>query len=141
MLARMQRRCRPACRRHSPELLPSMKAAGHANPIGREVRGLVSLVLTGAEMPRVGGHMLTRHIKDDRGFVGIPLATDSSPSLDANRAMASGSGSVPAWQNSMLTFLPRPCGPCLNDRNRQPERRAREPGGNNGRSKDEVPCC
>jgi two-component system chemotaxis response regulator CheV len=45
---------------------------------------LVQLVLTDIEMPGMDGYVLTRHIKADNRFKGIPVIMHSSLSADAN---------------------------------------------------------
>jgi two-component system chemotaxis response regulator CheV len=47
----------------------------------------ISLILVDAEMPEMDGYVLTRHIKADTRFAGIPVVMHSSLSSEANRAM------------------------------------------------------
>jgi two-component system chemotaxis response regulator CheV len=51
------------------------------------VSNLISLILTDAEMPEMDGYVLTKKIKSDRRFEGIPVVMHSSLSSDANRSM------------------------------------------------------
>ncbi|MEO1765867.1 chemotaxis protein [Thiobacter aerophilum] len=52
----------------------------------------VSLILTDAEMPEMDGYVLTKQIKSDRRFEGIPIIMHSSLSSEANRAMGQAVG-------------------------------------------------
>lgn len=61
--------------------------AAHAVQSGRDLRDEVQLILTDAEMPEMDGYMLTRNIKSDSRFDGIPVVMHSSLSSEANRAM------------------------------------------------------
>lgn len=47
----------------------------------------LGMVLVDAEMPEMDGYVLTRHIKSDRRFEGIPVVMHSSLSSVANRKM------------------------------------------------------
>ena len=47
----------------------------------------VSLVLTDVEMPEMDGFMLTRQIKADRRFAGIPVIMHSSLSGSSNHQL------------------------------------------------------
>jgi two-component system chemotaxis response regulator CheV len=51
---------------------------------GRELRKHVGLILVDAEMPEMDGYVLTRNIKTDRRFEGIPVVMHSSLSSVAN---------------------------------------------------------
>lgn len=57
-------------------------------PLAREVR----LILVDAEMPVMDGYELTRHIKADPRFTGIPVIMHSSLQTEANKAMGSAAG-------------------------------------------------
>lgn len=61
--------------------------ADHADLTNRDVREEIDLILVDAEMPQMDGYVLTRNIKDDPRFSGIPVVMHSSLSSDANRAM------------------------------------------------------
>jgi two-component system chemotaxis response regulator CheV len=61
--------------------------ASHAQQIGRHVSGEIDLILVDAEMPEMDGYVLTRNIKNDKRFDGIPVVMHSSLSSEANRAM------------------------------------------------------
>jgi two-component system chemotaxis response regulator CheV len=61
--------------------------AAHAQQTGRPLRDDVNLILADAEMPEMDGYVLTKNIKSDPRFDGIPVVMHSSLSSDANRAM------------------------------------------------------
>ncbi len=66
--------------------------ASHNQQIGRHVRDEVSLILVDAEMPEMDGYVLTKNIKSDPRFEGIPVVMHSSLSSEANRAMGKSVG-------------------------------------------------
>ena len=45
---------------------------------GQKVTDLVSLVLTDVEMPEMDGYILTKKIKSDPRFAGVPVIMHSS---------------------------------------------------------------
>jgi two-component system chemotaxis response regulator CheV len=59
---------------------------------GHKLHDSISLILVDAEMPEMDGYVLTRHIKADRRFEGIPVVMHSSLSSAANRAMGKSVG-------------------------------------------------
>lgn len=61
--------------------------ASHAQQMGRHVGEEIDLILVDAEMPEMDGYVLTRNIKNDARFEGIPVVMHSSLSSEANRAM------------------------------------------------------
>ncbi|HRP95771.1 MAG TPA: chemotaxis protein [Rhodocyclaceae bacterium] len=61
--------------------------ATHARNIGQHVSEEVDVILVDAEMPEMDGYVLTRKIKSDGRFEGIPVVMHSSLSSEANRAM------------------------------------------------------
>ncbi len=61
--------------------------AAHAAQTGREVRDEIRLILVDAEMPEMDGYVLTKNIKGDARFAGIPVVMHSSLSSQANHAM------------------------------------------------------
>ncbi len=61
--------------------------AAHAQHTGRSLREEVNVILVDAEMPEMDGYVLTKHIKSDSRFDGIPVVMHSSLSSEANRAM------------------------------------------------------
>ncbi|MDR3055319.1 MAG: chemotaxis protein [Zoogloeaceae bacterium] len=66
--------------------------ADHAQQIGGSLRNDVRLILVDAEMPEMDGYVLTKHIKADSRFDGIPVVMHSSLSSEANRAMGQAVG-------------------------------------------------
>ncbi|MBI4741956.1 MAG: chemotaxis protein CheV [Betaproteobacteria bacterium] len=75
------------------EALSRLQAiAAHAQQMGKPVRDEVRLVLVDAEMPEMDGYVLTKHIKGDVRFEGIPVIMHSSLSSEANRAMGKAVG-------------------------------------------------
>ena len=63
-------------------------ASANKVPLSETLR----LILTDAEMPEMDGYVLTRRIKSDARFAGIPVVMHSSLSSDANRAMGASVG-------------------------------------------------
>lgn len=61
--------------------------AAHAQQCGRSLQHDIDLILVDAEMPEMDGYVLTRNIKADSRFDGIPVVMHSSLSSEANRAM------------------------------------------------------
>ena len=66
--------------------------AAHAQQTNSVLRDDVKLILVDAEMPEMDGYVLTRHIKSDARFDGIPVAMHSSLSSEANRAIGQAVG-------------------------------------------------
>lgn len=63
------------------------KLARYAESQGRPVHEVVSLVLTDIEMPETDGYMLTKQIKSDPRFAGIPVLMHSSLSGMSNQQL------------------------------------------------------
>ena len=61
--------------------------AAQAEQDGEPLRRRLGLVLVDAEMPEMDGYVLTRHLKADRRFEGIPVLMHSSLSSIANRKL------------------------------------------------------
>ncbi|MCB1906382.1 MAG: chemotaxis protein CheV [Rhodocyclaceae bacterium] len=61
--------------------------ANHAQTSGKLLLDDLDLILVDAEMPEMDGYVLTRNIKNDARFDGIPVVMHSSLSSEANRAM------------------------------------------------------
>lgn len=61
--------------------------ATHAQQIGSHVGDEVDVIMVDAEMPEMDGYVLTRRIKTDGRFDGIPVVMHSSLSSQANKAM------------------------------------------------------
>jgi two-component system chemotaxis response regulator CheV len=71
--------------REAWERLQSMAARAQAE--GEPLSKRLQLILTDAEMPEMDGYVLTRCIKNDPRFTGIPVVMHSSLSSAANRSM------------------------------------------------------
>ena len=63
------------------------KMAAWAVASGQQVSDLISLVLTDIEMPEMDGYLLTRKIKSDAHFVGVPVVMHSSLSGSSNQQL------------------------------------------------------
>ena len=61
--------------------------AEQAEDSGSKVADRIDLVLTDIEMPEMDGYVLTRKIKGDTRFKGIPVVMHSSLSAEANQAL------------------------------------------------------
>jgi two-component system chemotaxis response regulator CheV len=66
--------------------------ASHCQQLNRSLRDEVNLILVDAEMPEMDGYVLTKNIKSDSRFDGIPVVMHSSLSSEANRAMGKSVG-------------------------------------------------
>ncbi|MDR2450207.1 MAG: chemotaxis protein [Candidatus Accumulibacter sp.] len=66
--------------------------AAHAQQTGANLRDEVRLILVDAEMPEMDGYVLTKCVKADSRFDGIPVVMHSSLSSQANRAMGQAVG-------------------------------------------------
>ena len=66
--------------------------AGRNDHAGESLRDRIRLIMVDAEMPEMDGYVLTRTIKSDRRFAGIPVVMHSSLSSEANRAMGQSVG-------------------------------------------------
>jgi two-component system chemotaxis response regulator CheV len=66
--------------------------ASHARQVGIPIRDEVNLILVDAEMPEMDGYVLTKNIKSDSRFEGVPVVMHSSLSSEANRAMGKSVG-------------------------------------------------
>jgi two-component system chemotaxis response regulator CheV len=63
------------------------KMAAHADSTGRQVRDIIQLILTDVEMPEMDGYILTKNIKSDPRFAGIPVIMHSSLSGMSNQQL------------------------------------------------------
>jgi two-component system chemotaxis response regulator CheV len=61
--------------------------ASHADHAGQRLSDEIDMIMLDAEMPEMDGYVLTRKIKGDARFTGIPVVMHSSLSSEANRAM------------------------------------------------------
>jgi two-component system chemotaxis response regulator CheV len=66
--------------------------ASRAETTGLPVSDYVQAILTDVEMPEMDGYVLTKHIKNDPRFSGIPVIMHSSLSADANMSLGRGVG-------------------------------------------------
>jgi len=66
--------------------------AAHCQQLGTSLHDEVDLILVDAEMPEMDGYVLTKNIKSDSRFAGIPVVMHSSLSSEANRAMGKNVG-------------------------------------------------
>lgn len=63
------------------------KIAGYAQAIGKPPSSIINLVLTDIEMPEMDGYILTKKIKSDPRFAGIPVIMHSSLSGMSNQKL------------------------------------------------------
>jgi len=68
------------------------KIAALAKMSGEKVSDLVSLVLTDVEMPEMDGYILTKRIKSDPRFAGVPVIMHSSLSGMSNQQLGQSVG-------------------------------------------------
>lgn len=68
------------------------KIAAYAEASGQSVTDLVSLVLTDIEMPEMDGYILTKKIKTDPRFAGVPVIMHSSLSGMSNQQLGKSVG-------------------------------------------------
>ena len=68
------------------------KMAAYAQASGQKVTDLVSLVLTDVEMPEMDGYILTKKIKTDPRFAGVPVIMHSSLSGMSNQQLGKSVG-------------------------------------------------
>ncbi len=66
--------------------------AAHSQQTGRPLRDEVNVILVDAEMPEMDGYVLTKNVKSDKRFDGIPVVMHSSLSSEANRSMGKSVG-------------------------------------------------
>ncbi len=63
------------------------KIAAQADAAHVPVTSFIQLILTDVEMPEMDGYVLTKHIKSDARFAGVPVIMHSSLSSDANQQL------------------------------------------------------
>jgi two-component system chemotaxis response regulator CheV len=68
------------------------KIANYAESAGIPVKDMVQVILTDVEMPEMDGYMLTRKVKEDRRFAGIPVLMHSSLSSTSNQQLGKAVG-------------------------------------------------
>jgi two-component system chemotaxis response regulator CheV len=91
------------------EKLKSLAARSQQD--GRPLHESLRLILTDAEMPEMDGYVLTKNIKSDRRFDGIPIVMHSSLSSQANKNMGLQAGVdayVPKFDPVVLSETLRP---------------------------------
>jgi len=69
-----------------------LKIANHADASGALVKDFVQVILTDVEMPEMDGYMLTRKVKADKRFAGIPVLMHSSLSSTSNQQLGKAVG-------------------------------------------------
>ena len=69
-----------------------LKIANHADASGVSVKEFVQVILTDVEMPEMDGYMLTRKVKADKRFSGIPVLMHSSLSSTSNQQLGKAVG-------------------------------------------------
>lgn len=68
------------------------KMADYAHSVGRKASDMISLVLTDVEMPEMDGYILTKKIKSDPRFTGVPVIMHSSLSGMSNQQLGKSVG-------------------------------------------------
>ena len=68
------------------------KIAAYAESSGRKVTDVVQLILTDVEMPEMDGYNLTKNIKSDPRFAGLPVIMHSSLSSMSNQQLGKSVG-------------------------------------------------
>ena len=68
------------------------KAATYAQASGKPITSVVTMVLTDIEMPEMDGYILTKKIKSDPRFHGVPVVMHSSLSGMSNQALGKSVG-------------------------------------------------
>lgn len=63
------------------------KLAAYAESSGRQMSDMVQLILTDVEMPEMDGYILTKNVKNDPRFKGIPVLMHSSLSGMSNQQL------------------------------------------------------
>jgi two-component system chemotaxis response regulator CheV len=63
------------------------KMASYAESSNIPLKDLVQVILTDVEMPEMDGYMLTRKVKEDKRFNGIPVLMHSSLSSTSNQQL------------------------------------------------------
>jgi two-component system chemotaxis response regulator CheV len=89
--------------------------ADRASAEHSSVKNTIQLILVDAEMPEMDGYVLTKNVKSDQRFAGIPVIMHSSLSSEANRTMGQKVGvdayvakfDPPVLADTLLAFLKR----------------------------------
>lgn len=69
-----------------------LKIAAQADLTGKRVKDYIQLILTDVEMPEMDGYMLTKQVKSDPRFAGIPVLMHSSLSGMSNQKLGQSVG-------------------------------------------------
>jgi two-component system, chemotaxis family, chemotaxis protein CheV len=83
------------------------KVALHCEMTGRKVWEVVHLVLTDVEMPEMDGYILTKKIKSDPRFDGVPVLMHSSLSSMSNQTLGKSVWTVTLLSLSRIDSPPR----------------------------------
>ena len=86
------------------------KIARHAEMTGRKVWEILHLILTDVEMPEMDGYILTKKIKSDQRFDGVPVLMHSSLSSISNQTLGKSvgvDGYVPKFEPHRLAAAVR----------------------------------
>ncbi len=68
------------------------KMATYAENTNTPMKDMIQLILTDVEMPEMDGYMLTRKVKEDKRFAGIPVLMHSSLSSQSNQQLGKAVG-------------------------------------------------
>jgi len=82
--------------------------ADKSDKTGRDITEYINMILTDVEMPEMDGYVLTRKIKADPRFKGVPVIMHSSLTAEANQALGKGVGAdayVPKFQPTELSSM------------------------------------
>ena len=69
-----------------------MRGCVHADASGAPLKDTLQLVITDVEMPEMDGYLLTKNIKSDPRFAGIPVIMHSSLSGISNQTLGKSVG-------------------------------------------------
>ena len=81
--------------------------AEKAKADGVRVKDKIAVVLTDLEMPEMDGFTLTRLIKQDARFKGIPVVIHSSLTGATNENHVKGVGAEDVYKRQVSLFMPR----------------------------------
>ncbi len=97
------------------------KLASYAESTGRQACDVIHLVLTDIEMPETDGYMLTKQIKNDPRFAGIPVLMHSSLSGMSNQQLGRSVG----VDEYVSKFEPQQLAACISRLLQKPQAAAR----------------
>ena len=84
------------------------KVAHYAKSVGKKPSDVISLILTDIEMPEMDGYILTKNIKSDPRFLGVPVIMHSSLSGMSNQQLGKSVGVdeyVPKFEPQKLSEI------------------------------------